>query len=181
MKQFNPNKIFRKIALDPYAERVFPATRILDMPNGLRSGECVVSTRNFSSVSEPEKKVHFSSFSGAVEFLRRHGQKGIIDGSRFGYIVCMVEKKAYSVRVECITHERAEEIKASMCLTGKKYFKKIKKRENFRGRKVMLYELLFGYETRSDEWTKAEGNDIRDIAIEFFRFIERTNIEKQED
>ena len=42
----------------------------------------------------------------------------------------------------------------------------------------MLYELLFGYEGGHDEWTKAEGNDIRDIVIEFFRFIERTNIEK---
>ncbi len=45
-------------------------------------------------------------------------------------------------------------------------------------RKGMLYELLFGYEDRPDEWTKAEGNDIRDIVIEFFRFIEHTNIEK---
>lgn len=42
----------------------------------------------------------------------------------------------------------------------------------------MLYELLFGYEDGGDEWTKAEGHDIRDIVIEFFRFIERTNIEK---
>lgn len=40
------------------------------------------------------------------------------------------------------------------------------------------YELLFGYDAGCDEWTKAEGSRIRDIAIEFFRFIERTNIEK---
>ena len=42
----------------------------------------------------------------------------------------------------------------------------------------MLYELLFGYDNGCDEWTKSEGNNIRDIAIDFFRFIERTNIEK---
>lgn len=42
----------------------------------------------------------------------------------------------------------------------------------------MLYELLFGYDNGCDEWTKAEGYDIRDIVIEFFRFIKRTNIEK---
>ena len=132
-KNFNPEKIFRKIALDGDAERVFPATRSLDVPKGLKSGECVVSTRNFSSVSDLEKKVSFSSFAGAVEFLRRHGQKGSINGSRFGYIVCKVKEKAYSVRVECITHERAEEIKASMLLTksGKKYFKKMYARRYF--------------------------------------------------
>lgn len=45
-------------------------------------------------------------------------------------------------------------------------------------RKGMLYELLFGYEDRIDEWTKAEGYDIRDIVIEFFRFIRRTSIEQ---
>lgn len=41
----------------------------------------------------------------------------------------------------------------------------------------MLYELLFGYEGGCDEWTKAEGNDVRDVVIDFFRFIERTIIE----
>ena len=42
----------------------------------------------------------------------------------------------------------------------------------------MLYELLFGYDNGCDEWAKSEGNNIRDIVIDFFRFIERTNIEK---
>ena len=42
----------------------------------------------------------------------------------------------------------------------------------------MLYRLEFGYEGGCDDWTKAEGNDVRDIVIEFFRFIERTNVEK---
>lgn len=45
-------------------------------------------------------------------------------------------------------------------------------------RKDMLYELLFGYDDGGDEWTKAEGYDIRDIVIEFFRFIRRTSIEQ---
>ena len=40
----------------------------------------------------------------------------------------------------------------------------------------MLYALLFGYDNGGDEWTKAEGNNITDIVIEFFRFIESTNI-----
>lgn len=42
----------------------------------------------------------------------------------------------------------------------------------------MLYALLFGYDNGGDEWTKAEGNNITDIVIEFFRFIESTNIQK---
>lgn len=39
---------------------------------------------------------------------------------------------------------------------------------NQKGRKYMLYELLFGYEGGCDEWTKAEGNDVRDVVIDFF-------------
>lgn len=42
----------------------------------------------------------------------------------------------------------------------------------------MLYELRFGYDNECEEWTKAEGYDIRDVVIEFFRFIKRTSIEK---
>lgn len=130
-KNFNPKKIFRKIAIDPYAESVSCVHRTFDGGDFLKPGECEVSMIPFFSgaIVGQKKTVHFSTFSAAVEHLRRHGQRGTVCGTRFGYVVCKVKKKAYSVRVECITHERAEEIRASMCATksGKKYFKKTRK------------------------------------------------------
>lgn len=127
-KKFNPQKIFRKISIDPYAESVSCVHQTLDGGDFLRPGECEVSMKPlfYRGVVGREETVHFSSFRAAVEFLRRHGQRGTVVGSKFGYVVCKVKNLAYSVRVECITHERAEEIRASMCATksGKKYFKK---------------------------------------------------------
>lgn len=42
----------------------------------------------------------------------------------------------------------------------------------------MRYELYFGYDDSSNNWLKAESDNLSEIATEFFGLIEQTSCEK---
>lgn len=70
---------------------------------------CWLYTRAYSGVAEPWKRVHFRTFSGAIAFVRKHGQPGhcvrygeSVYRKRFEDFFCAVNRTVYRVHVEVV-------------------------------------------------------------------------------